>query len=168
LLPNIEDEFYAFFRAEFEPLRRLGFLLTGNWAEAEELAQEAMVRTYRAWNKIRDREQPGSYARSILVNRRRSLLRRKVVEEKYRFGPAEPPQAQMLDEELLIWDAIRSLPRLQRVVLILRYFEDLPERELAMVLDVPVGTVKSRLHRGLDQLRKYFEAGLIGSDTREA
>src|SRR5947209_13339514 len=78
-----DSEFKEFFETEFRPLRRLGYLLTGDWAEAEDLAQEAMVRTYRAWSRIKERERPGAYARTVLVNRRRSLLRRSMIAKKH-------------------------------------------------------------------------------------
>jgi DNA-directed RNA polymerase specialized sigma24 family protein len=72
-------EFREFFAAEYGRLRGLGFLLTGDWAQAEELAQDALVRTYRAWPRVRRHERPGAYARKVLVNRHRSLLRRAAV-----------------------------------------------------------------------------------------
>jgi len=150
-----DAEFKDFFEAEYRPLRRLGFLLTGDWAEAEDLAQEAMVRTYRAWSRIKERERPGAYARTVLVNRRRSLLRRSMIarkhEEMLRSKEYAPDDG---EEGVVLWEAIRSLPRRQRAALVLRFYEDLPEAEIAQILDAPVGTVKSLVHRGLTKLRE--------------
>ncbi len=150
-----DEEFKAFFEAEFRPLRRLGYLLTGDWIEAEDLAQEAMVRTYRAWSRIRERERPGAYARSVLVNRRRSMLRRSMVVQKHaEMLRSEEYRPDFGEEGMVLWDAIGSLPRRQRAALILRFYEDLPESEIAQILDAPVGTVKSLVHRGLARLRE--------------
>jgi DNA-directed RNA polymerase specialized sigma24 family protein len=71
-------EFREFFAGQFGRLRRFGFWLTGDWAQAEELAQEALVRTYRRWRWVRRYDRPEDYARKVLLNRHRSLLRRAV------------------------------------------------------------------------------------------
>jgi len=171
-LSDKDQKFREFFEAEFRPLRRLGYLLTGDWAEAEDLAQEAMVRTYRAWARITERERPGAYARSVLVNRRRSLLRRSAVAAKHAEMLRSPEYAPDLgDEGMVLWDAIRALPQRQRAAIILRFYEDMPEAEVASVLDMPVGTVKSLVHRGIGRLRTQLGPGWTsdslpgGSDT---
>jgi RNA polymerase sigma-70 factor (sigma-E family) len=165
-----DDEFKAFFEAEFRPLRRLGYLLTGDWVEAEDLAQDAMVRTYRAWSRIRERERPGAYARSVLVNRRRSLLRRSMVAQKHaEMLRSEEYRPSFGDEGIVLWEAIASLPRRQRAALVLRFYEDLPEAEIAQILDAPVGTVKSLVHRGLAKLRERLGGewpGIEATDGR--
>jgi RNA polymerase sigma-70 factor (sigma-E family) len=161
-----DTEFKDFFETEFRPLRRLGYLLTGDWAEAEDLAQEAMVRTYRAWSRIRERERPGAYARSVLVNRRRSLLRRSMVAQKHAETLRSEAYAPDFGEEgMVLWDAIASLPRRQRAALVLRFYEDLPESEIALILDAPVGTVKSLVHRGLAKLRERVGGELTIGDA---
>lgn len=167
-----DQEFREFFEAEFRPLRRLGYLLTGDWAEAEDLAQEAMVRTYRSWARITERDRPGAYARSVLVNRRRSLLRRSAVAAKHAPALRSPEYHPDLGEEgMVLWEAIRSLPQRQRAAIVLRFYEDMPEAEVAVVLDMPVGTVKSLVHRGVGRLRERLGATWTseeitgGSDT---
>jgi len=167
-----DQEFREFFEAEFRPLRRLGYLLTGDWAEAEDLAQEAMVRTYRAWSRITERDRPGAYARSVLVNRRRSLLRRTAVAAKHAEMLRAPEYGLDLgDEGMVLWDAIRALPQRQRAAIVLRFYEDMPEAEVAAALDMPVGTVKSLVHRGVGRLREKLGPGwssdeiVGGSDT---
>jgi DNA-directed RNA polymerase specialized sigma24 family protein len=138
-------EFREFFAAEYGRLRGLGFLLTGDWAEAEELAQDALVRTYRAWARVRGHERPGAYARKVLVNRHRSLLRRAAVEARHLRGRRveEAVEADLGEDGLVLWSAVRCL----------RYHEDLPEAEVARLLGLPLGTVKSLAHRGLARLR---------------
>jgi RNA polymerase sigma-70 factor (sigma-E family) len=150
-----ELEFREFFAAEYGRLRGLGYLLTGDWAEAEELAQDALVRTYRAWSRVRRHERPGAYARKVLVNRHRSLLRRAKVEARHLAGRRldEVVQPALGEDALVLWSAVRGLPARQRTVLVLRYHEDLPEAEVARLLGLPLGTVKSLAHRGLARLR---------------
>jgi RNA polymerase sigma-70 factor (sigma-E family) len=152
---NGNDEFLTFFAREFRPLRRLGFLLTGDWGEAEELAQEAMVRTFAAWEQVRHYQQPAAFARKVLLNRHRSLLRRGVVEARHALR-AERNEAQPLPfsgEELVLWQALRQLPTRQCHAIVLRFCLDLSEAEAARQLGVPAGTVKSLVHRGLQRLR---------------
>ncbi len=149
------DEFLTFFASEFRELRRLGFLLTGDWGEAEELAQEAMVRTFAAWEQVRHYQQPAGFARKVLLNRHRSLLRRAVVEARHALR-AEPNQAQQpafSGDELVLWQALRQLPTRQCHAIVLRFCLDLPEAEAARQLGVAAGTVKSLVHRGLRRLR---------------
>jgi RNA polymerase sigma-70 factor (ECF subfamily) len=159
-----ELQFREFFAAEYGRLRGLGYLLTGDWAQAEELAQDALVRTYRAWSRVGAHGRPGAYARTVLVNRHRSLLRRAVVEARHlRERRAEEVVEPDLGEDgLVLWSAVRRLPARQRAVLVLRYHEDLPEADVARLLGLPLGTVKSLAHRGLARLR-----GELGSPAME-
>ena len=159
-----EWEFREFFAAQYGRLRGLGFLLTGDWAQAEELAQDALVRTYRAWPRVRRHERPGAYVRKVLLNRHRSLLRRAAVEARHLAGRRveEACPAELGTDGLVLWAAVRRLPDRQRAVLVLRYHEDLAEAEVARLLGLPVGTVKSLAHRGLARLR-----GELGSPAME-
>jgi RNA polymerase sigma-70 factor (sigma-E family) len=161
------DEFLAFFAGEFRGLRRLGFLLTGDWGEAEELAQEAMVRTFAAWDQVRHYQQPAAFARKVLVNRHRSLLRRAAVEARHALGaePNEPQQPTFSGEELVLWQALRQLSTRQRHAIVLRFCLDLPEAEVARQLGVPAGTVKSLIHRGLRRLRSQLGPDYHGVPT---
>jgi RNA polymerase sigma-70 factor (sigma-E family) len=160
-----DREFLDFFADEFWSLRRLGFLLTGDWGEAEELAQEAMARTFAAWSRVRH-TQRAAYARKVLLNRHRSLLRRAVVEARHAL--TSRPQAEMRHEpdfsgdDQVLWQALGRLPARQRAALVLRYYLDLPEVEVARQLGVPVGTVKSLVHRGLARLRDRLGAEYAG------
>jgi RNA polymerase sigma-70 factor (sigma-E family) len=158
-----ERQFPEFFTSQYGRLRRLGFLLTGDWAQAEDLAQETLVRVYWRWSLVRRHAHPEAYARKVLVNRHRSLLRRLRLEARH----ANPTRAETVDlgareQVLAVQAAIRRLPARQRAVLILilRYHEDLPEREVARLLRVPVGTVKSSTNRALARLRRELRATL--------
>ena len=154
-----DRQFPEFFTSQYGRLRRLGFLLTGDWAQAEDLAQEALVRVYWRWSLVRRQAHPEAYARKVLVNRHRSLLRRLRVEARHarqtRVEAADLGQREQLQT---VQAAIRRLPARQRAVLILRYHEDLPEREVARLLRIPVGTVKSSTNRALTRLRRDLRA----------
>jgi RNA polymerase sigma-70 factor (ECF subfamily) len=154
-----EVQFREFFAAEYGRLRGLGYLLTGDWAQAEELAQDALVSTYRVWSRVSRHQRPAAYARKVLVNRHRSLLRRARVEARHLAGrrPDEAVQPDLDLEGLVLWSAVRRLPARQRTVLVLRYHEDLPEAEVARLLRLPLGTVKSLAHRGLARLRAELD-----------
>jgi RNA polymerase sigma-70 factor (sigma-E family) len=170
-----DPDFLEFFAGEFWPLRRVGFLLTGDWDQAEELAQEAMARTYAVWPRVRGYDRPAAYARKVLLNRHRSLLRRAVVEARHLVAsrPDDRHQPDFGGDDLVLWQALRRLPARQREAIVLRYYLDLPEAEVARLLKVPPGTVKSWTHRGLSRLRDrlgptYAGERLAGNRTPEA
>jgi RNA polymerase sigma-70 factor (sigma-E family) len=164
-----ELQFREFFAAEFGRLRGLGYLLTGDWAQAEELAQDALVRTWWAWSRVRRHERPAAYARKVLVNRHRSLLRRTVLETRHARGSRteEGYQPDLGEDGLVLWAAVRRLPARQRAALVLRYHEDLPEAEVARLLRLPLGTVKSLTHRGLARLRVELGSPALEQHSRE-
>jgi RNA polymerase sigma-70 factor (sigma-E family) len=167
-----DAEFREFFASEYSRLCWLGFLLTGSGAEGEELAQEALVRIWWRWRLGRRPADPASYARRVLVNRQRSLLRRAAVEARSlgRAGPAAVILPAESERAMVLWEAVRSLPPRQRAVLVLRYREDLTEVEVARLLGLPVGTVKSASHRALARLRERlgtYDLDPAGSSTEE-
>lgn len=155
-----DRDFRAFFDQEFRPLRRLAFVLTRNWDEAEDLAQETMLRTYRSWHRIAG-SSPAAYARTTMLNRHRSLLRRAKVEAKYAFARRTPSEVtEDRDDRLLIVDALANLPANERQILALRYLEDRPIEEVAELMGVPTGTVKSASHRAIRRLREELGSNL--------
>jgi RNA polymerase sigma-70 factor (sigma-E family) len=159
-----DEDFRGFFAQHYERLCRLGFLLTGDPAQAEELAQDALVRTWRRWSLVRKPDNPETYARKVLVNRHRSLLRRALVEARYlyRDRPDQGYSDEHREDAIVLWAATRRLPLRQRAVLVLRYYEDLSEAEIARVLGIPVGTVKTLARRGLARLRRSLDAPAQG------
>lgn len=149
-----DDEFRVFFDAEFIRLRRLAFLLTSDWSEAEDLAQETMVRVYRAWDRIQG-DVPMAYARTAMLNAHRSKLRRAKVEARYAFARRTPTEvSDERDDAVTLLSALDSLPSRERQAIVLRFYEDRPITEVAKLLDVPQGTVKSMTHRALARLRE--------------
>jgi RNA polymerase sigma-70 factor (sigma-E family) len=154
-----DEEFRNFFVAESDRLKRLATFMTGDAERGAELAQEALVRTYRHWGRIR-KEDPGPYARRILVNLIRSAHRRMVLERTR--APELPREfdeghASRVNEWLRVSSALMHLSPIQRATVVLRFYEDLPEAEIGRVLDRPIGTVKSDLHRALKKLRPLLE-----------
>lgn len=164
-----DPEFKAFFLAEYGRLCRLGFLLTGDRAEAEDLAQDALVQTYRMWSEGRTIDQPGAYARRVLVNRRRSLLRRTVVEAKHalHLWTDDTYLPDLGEDAMVLWAALQRLSHRQRAVLVLRYHEDLTEAEVARQLGLSLGAVKSLAHRGLAKLRNHLDAPAVATHAQE-
>src|SRR5687768_17030967 len=118
-----DEDFRGFFAQHYERLCRLGFLLTGDPAQAEDLAQDALVRTWRRWRLVGKPNNPGTYARKVLVNRHRSLLRRALVEARYRYRdrPTEGSSDEHPEDAIVLWAATRRLPPRQQAVLVLRY-----------------------------------------------
>lgn len=150
-----ELEFRDFFQAEAERLRRFALYLTGDREQAADLVQEALVRMYRHWGRIRNSD-PGPYARRIVVNLVRSAHRRSLLErehEETRRDLAPMMDSASVEEWLRVTEALKTLSPIRRAVVVLRFYEDLTEPQIAQVLDRPVGTVKSDLHRALAKLR---------------
>ncbi|HEY1761768.1 MAG TPA: SigE family RNA polymerase sigma factor [Acidimicrobiales bacterium] len=157
-------EFESFVADVTPGLMRTGHLLTWNLAESEDLVQETLLRVAKRWLSVKKMDYPGAYARRILVN----LVLRGAAQRTR--GDVElnsidaPPADERFEREMhaidtrseILW-MLSSLPRRQRVVLVLRYYEDLSESEIAEQLEWPVGTVKSTASRALEQLRRLLE-----------
>jgi RNA polymerase sigma-70 factor (sigma-E family) len=158
-----DEEFAAFVAARYRALVRTGLLLTGDTGHAEDLAQSALIRTYLAWGRLRDPANAEGYARRILVRLAlRARQRRWTAEVAAGPTPADAGTrtAWPASDDLAIdvRRALAALPAGQRAVLVLRYLDDQSEEQTARLLNVPLGTVKSRAARGLASLR---EAGLL-------
>jgi RNA polymerase sigma-70 factor (sigma-E family) len=147
--------FEAYVAGRSPALLRTAYLLTGNRADAEDLLQTALAKTYLAWDRIRDREALDGYVRRVLVTTQTSFWRRKRPEALYDEVPEVPGRDAHADSDLhaALWTALSGLTRKQRAVVVLRFYEDLPEAETARVLGVAVGTVKSTTSRALAALR---------------
>jgi len=143
-------DFEDYVRERYPALRRLALLLCADWATADDLVQTALMRCERRWHLVAD---PHPYVRRAVVNAASTWRLRRRLEaplSTLRDVAADEPGS---DDRLGVLLALRSLPVGQRQVLVLRYFEGLSEAEIAAVLGVSPGTVKSRAARGLDALR---------------
>jgi RNA polymerase sigma-70 factor (sigma-E family) len=137
-------------------LLRTAFLLTGNRADAEDLVQAALAQTYLAWDRIEDRGALDGYVRRAMVNTHISWWRRRKVEE---YPTDTIPDQAVADNTVAseqyetLRRAIDRLPQRMRTAVVLRYFEDMTEAEIAGVLGVSLGTVKSTVSRAVAKLR---------------
>ncbi|MFB9312775.1 SigE family RNA polymerase sigma factor [Nocardioides plantarum] len=137
-------------------LYRSAYLLAGNHADAEDLAQQTLLQAYRSWGKVRRADRPQAYLRRMLTNlyisQRRPQARRL---EVLTDAPPEPRTAAGAgpEDRMLLWPHVASLAPRQRAVIVLRYYEQLSEAEIADALGCSTGTVKSTAHRALASLR---------------
>jgi RNA polymerase sigma-70 factor (sigma-E family) len=155
-------------------LLRTAYLLTWDLAEAEDLVQETFLRVARRWPRVRRMDQPVAYARRILVNlavddaKRRSRRRSEldVADSMRLVAYADEASARVLgavDERAELLGALGVLAPRQRAVLVLRYFEDLSEAQVAVILGCSLGTVKSTASRGLARLREAIDESAVAS-----
>jgi RNA polymerase sigma-70 factor (sigma-E family) len=155
-------DFDQFVTAHVDDLLRTAYLIVWDEGEAEDLVQECLLKVARRWPRIRRMEQPRAYARRILVNlaldgaRRRARRRRELEPAASAYlSAADPLPALEGRDELL--QALGQLHERQRAVLVLRYFNDLTEAQVAKVLGCSPGTVKSSASRGLARLREALQ-----------
>lgn len=158
-----EERFTDFVRAHSASLFRTGYLLTGDYQRAEDLLQSTLVRLYQRWPRVETMERPLGYARKVLVNQAISWWHRHSSREAPMLVLNEPAWGGGMDEiteHQTVWKAVMSLPPRQRAVTVLRYYEDLSEAEIAEMLGVARGTVKSHGHAATRRL-----AELLGEPT---
>jgi RNA polymerase sigma-70 factor (sigma-E family) len=143
-------------------LLRMAIMLTGNRADGEDLVQAALAKTYLAWDKINDRAALDAYVRRAMVNTQISWWRRRRVEE---FPTDELPDQVVADHARdsdmaeVVRQALDRLPQRMRAAVMLRYFEDMTEPEIAATLGISLGTVKSTVSRAVARLRIDAELG---------
>jgi RNA polymerase sigma-70 factor (sigma-E family) len=161
---ELDAEFTAFVAARGQALLRTAYLLTGDYQGAEDLVQTALAKVYVAWPRVRAREAVEAYVRRTMVTTHVSWWRRRWRGEMPTDAGAlpEPPghdPAGDHAERDRLWRHLASLSDRQRAVVVLRFYEDLGEAEVAALLGVSVGAVKSHASRGLARLRDE-----LGSD----
>ena len=150
------------YRTHYRKMEQLAFLLLGANEAAEDVAQEAFIRVYDARDQLRDPERAAAYLRTTVVNLARTRIRRRLVALRHAprpapepFGPEESAIAAVRDRDVV--RALAKLPRRQREVLALRYFEDLSEAQTAQALGISVGAVKSAASRGTTAMAALLE-----------
>jgi RNA polymerase sigma-70 factor (sigma-E family) len=146
-----EATFDDFVAARSRALLRTAYLLTHDHALAEDLLQTSLAKAWFAWKRIDGNPEP--YVRRILVNTYASWWRRKWNGEHPTEELPEHPTEETGAEPTDLWRAMERLPRRQRAVVVLRYFEDLTEVQTAALLGCSVGTVKSQCSKALAKLR---------------
>lgn len=140
----------SLFMVERTPMVRLATLMVGSRAVAEEVVQDAFVAVSERWNGL---ERPGAYLRTAVVNGCAQTLRRRSVEDRHR-SVTLPADDEIPEQLIELRSALDRLTDRQRIVVVLRYFVDIPDDEIARTLDVRPSTVRSLARRALAVLRK--------------
>jgi RNA polymerase sigma-70 factor (sigma-E family) len=163
--PPTDEEFADLVHACWASLYRTAYLMLGDPAEAEDLVQTALAKTYANWRRVRSVEAAPGYARTTLVNTAASWFRKKgwrnerpteVLPEGFKAGHETD-----LSERRTVIDALGTLPPRQRAVVVLRYYEDLSVAQVAHALGVTEGTVKSQTSEALNKLRTLLGDSVI-------
>ena len=163
--------FDAFVVARRGSLMRTALLLTGDRGRAEDLVQTALFEVFRRWTRLRDRADPVGYARKALVTTHLNWVRRRSWHEAATDGIVEVAATDDIAgvaERLRLRGALLALPPRMRAVLVLRFFEDLSERDTADLLGCSPGTVKSQTARGLARLRAVLGDDDLATPIQEA
>jgi RNA polymerase sigma-70 factor (sigma-E family) len=152
--PRVEDRVAGLFDLHYLPLCRLACLLLGDSALAEDVVQEAFLRTFAGWKRLRDPERAEQYLRRSVVNLCTSRFRRRGAEQrgnaKFGVGGGDEDASRSWssdrqDTVVVVLAAVRCLPPRQRMSIVLRYYLDLPEAEVAALMGCTTGTVKSQV-----------------------
>ncbi|MBE1582157.1 SigE family RNA polymerase sigma factor [Nonomuraea angiospora] len=156
--PGFEADFRKFVIDRSGALFRTAYLLTGDRHTAEDLVQSALVKTAAKWRSLRDPAAIEGYVRRVMYHEQVSWWRRRSRVAEVSTG--QPPEridaghADVADLRLVMRAALARLTPRQRTMLVLRYFEDLSETEIARLLGVRVGSVRSQIYRSLERLKK--------------
>ncbi len=170
---DADQRFTAFVQANTAALLKTGYLLTRDSVEAEELVQDTLVWLYPRWNQVEAAQHQLAYVRKATVNRflagRRRMSATEVrfdpTLERFTDQPGARDESAEVDERMAMWAELGELSERQRAAIVLRFFHDLPDDEVAQVLDCRVGTVRSLISRSLNALRargKFADDG-VGS-----
>ena len=155
---GVQEALRAAYEEHYVPLLRLCVLLSRDRHVAEDIVQDVFVKVAPRLDKI-PAEHMAAYLRKVAVNlwrnRLRSLIRERRARDRSGIDPVMEPIGR--EDRAALRSAVLRLPKRQRACLILRYYEDLPEREVASLLGCSIGTVKSQTSRALARLRKEFE-----------
>lgn len=165
--PDEEERFADFVRAHSATLFRTAYLMTGDYQRAEDVLQESLVRICQRWSRIDQMASPLAYARKVVVNRAASWWRKKSSRETPMLLHHDPAWGGHLDEVVehqRVWQAVLALPPRQRAVMVLRYYEDLTESQIAETLGVAAGTVKSHSHAAHRRLLEVLGEPVLPSE----
>jgi RNA polymerase sigma-70 factor (sigma-E family) len=159
---DADEAITQIYAAHYRSLVRLGALLLRDVGAAEEVVQDSFIAMHGAWRRLRDPDRALAYLRQSVVNRSRSVLRHRTVE--LRHAPSPMPDAASAEHGAMgalehqdVIVALRRLPERQREVLVLRYYADLSEADIAETIGISRGAVKSHASRGMAALRTTLE-----------
>lgn len=160
---DLHESFDSFVLAEYPALVATARILVGSPEVAEELVQEALLRTYQRWNRVRKLDRPGAWARRVTINSSLSHLRRRRIERRVAARQARDPQIVDDAHEPDGFAAlIRGLPRKEAAAIALRYGADLPVPEVAAHLRISEAAARSLLQRARDRLRQEIPTKNLG------
>ena len=151
---NADGGFDGLFEAKRVPMVRMATLLVGSPAIAEEVVQDAFAAVSERWARL---DRPGAYLRTSVVNGCAGILRRRSIEHRYRAARIEVADSDIPEQLIDLRSGLDRLTDRQRLVVVLRYFVDLPDEEIASALGVRPATVRSLAHRAVAALRKEME-----------
>lgn len=166
-----DADFSAYMAARQPALYRTAYLLAGDHASAEDLLQNAFAKLYLSWDKIRDHGALDGYVRRVMVNENNSLWRRAWKRREHSTDTMPETGAHDTYDDGMggaLWSYVQTLPPKQRAVIVLRYYEQLSETEIADVLGISVGTVKSQASRALAGLRARAPQSLNPRESGDA
>jgi RNA polymerase sigma-70 factor (sigma-E family) len=160
------DLTYAdFVEHHWAALYRSAYLLTGDHQRAEDVVQTALMKVYLAWPRVVSMSHPEAYVRTVMVNQLTSWWRRRSSTESPALTLVEPIQP-AFDEGVVqaraMWSHVLALPPRQRAVVVLRYYEDRSEAEIAEILEISTGSVKTHAHHALASLRSRLGSSVEG------
>lgn len=161
------EDFGEFVHGRGRALLRFAYVLSGDPHLAEDLVQEVLARLHRRWDKITAMQHPEAYVRAAIVRQFLSWRRRRAAREAILSEVPEPPGLDEPQQRVLardqMWRLLAGLPRAQRAVLVLRFYCDLPDDEIAVLLGRAESTVRSQASRALARMRTMMaEEGMIG------
>ena len=161
---DAEQAVTTMYSTHYRSLVRLAALLVRDTATAEEVVQDSFIAMHSSWRRLRDSDKALSYLRQSVVNRSRSVLRHRMVVDRNAPKPApDMPSAEQgalsLLERSAVVSALRELPPRQREALVLRYYGDLSEAQIASAMGISRGAVKSHTARAIAALRTVLEVG---------
>ncbi|MEU4407145.1 SigE family RNA polymerase sigma factor [Streptosporangium sp. NPDC023963] len=165
----MDEDFVDFVRHRGEHHLRTAVLLTGDWHTAEDLVQSCLGKLYRVWHRLDTSSEPDAYLRRILVNTHRSWWRARWRREVPRADLPDLPGLGDVGETRAVAEDVRNalarLPVRQRTALVLRFFVDLSETEVAELMGCSAGTVKTHTHRGLRAMRQMISPDIVVNRT---
>jgi RNA polymerase sigma-70 factor (sigma-E family) len=156
-----DDAFRAYFERHHASLSRLAYLMTGEPEVADDLAADALTEIWRHWDRVTAADDPAAYGHGIVMNLARNWVRRRSRERLLSFGALRRSRETDVPAVLDVRAALARLPERRRACVVLRHAFDMPEREVATMLGISVGSVKSATSRGSRQL-----AELLGDHVR--
>ncbi|SEG47352.1 RNA polymerase sigma-70 factor, sigma-E family [Thermomonospora echinospora] len=154
-----------------QTLLRYGYVLTGNPHDAADLLQESLVRLRAAWPRVVNKRDPEGYTRTIMARQHISIWRRRRRESlvgEVPDGQYIEPGLDRAEHDPRLWELLSALPRRQRAVLVLRYYEDMSDAEISATLGISRGTVRSQAARALDKLRTGWHPAAERAESRSS